>query len=183
MVENNFEEELGKEMQIACPKCREPMHMTARRCPACRYDFSDDEVRENIASKKVNRTGCFAILGVGAMITLVGFSLWPSNGGSDDAKVAVDAGAMTAEKEYTYKETAMQVISERLRDPESAVFSNMTVYPETEDRATIICGNVNSRNGFGGMTGPQRFIAGGTVMLEEQFTKAQMSNAWTKFCN
>ena len=58
----------------------------------------------------------------------------------------------------------------------------MKVYPPTEDSSAIICGYVNSRNGFGGMTGPQRFIAGGTVLIEEQVTAEQMQSAWNDFC-
>lgn len=92
------------------------------------------------------------------------------------------SSAPSAGEEYAWKEAAKDVVRAKLRDPESAEFTSMKVYPETDDRATIICGYVNSRNGFGGMTGPQRFIAGGTVMLEEEFTAAQMTIAWTKFC-
>lgn len=47
---------------------------------------------------------------------------------------------------------------------------------------TAICGYVNSKNAFGGMTGPQRFIAGGTVGLEEDFAPGEMDNAWALLC-
>jgi len=157
--------------------------MTARRCPHCQYDFSDEEVRANIASKKVNHTGCLIILGVTAIVAFTGFALWPGNDQPADGPAIAASKRLNAGEEYAYKEAAKDVVGKQLRDPDSAIFSDMTVYPEREDRATIICGYVNSRNGFGGMTGPQRFIAGGTVLLEERFTKAQMSIVWAKLCN
>lgn len=84
--------------------------------------------------------------------------------------------------DVTWKLVAESVVKERLRDPDSAEFSDMKVYSPTDDRAAIICGYVNSKNGFGGMTGPQRFIAGGTVLIEEQVTADQMQIAWNRFC-
>ena len=84
--------------------------------------------------------------------------------------------------DVTWRLVAERVVKERLRDPDSAEFSNMKVSPPTDDSPAIICGYVNSKNGFGGMTGPQRFIAGGTVLIEEQVTAEQMQIAWSRFC-
>ena len=100
---------------------------------------------------------------------------------ADAPKVASDDAPLTTD-DVTWKLVAERVVKERLRDPDSAEFSNMQVSPPTEDRSAIICGYVNSKNGFGGMTGPQRFIAGGTVLIEEQVTAEQMQIAWNQFC-
>jgi len=51
----NFESEVRKGMEIPCPKCMEPIHMAAKRCPNCKHDFSDDEVRANIGDRKSTR--------------------------------------------------------------------------------------------------------------------------------
>ncbi|MEM6826364.1 MAG: hypothetical protein AAF553_00315 [Pseudomonadota bacterium] len=80
--------------------------------------------------------------------------------------------------EIEWKLVAEEVIRKRLRDPDSAEFSDLMVFPRTEGRSAIICGYVNSRNGFGGLTGRQRFIVGGTVLVEEQVTAKQMQIAW-----
>ncbi|WP_298309131.1 hypothetical protein [uncultured Erythrobacter sp.] len=124
-----------------------------------------------------------AVLVFGAVWGVIIIGAIGSQGGS------VDRGSDTASEsaplptdEVTWKLVAETVIKERLRDPESAEFSNMQVYPPTKDRSAIICGYVNSRNGFGGMTGPQRFIAGGTVLIEEQVTEEQVQIAWDQFC-
>lgn len=181
--ESDFDTEFKKGMQTPCPQCKEPMHMAAKRCPNCQYDFSDNQVRNNIASKKFNRSGCLITLGVIGVISLVGIAMPTNKEEIDNNPILETSKELSSEDIFGYQEAAKLIVSERLRDPDSAIFSDITVYPEQEDRPVIICGYVNSRNGFGGMTGPQRFIAGGTVMLEEQFTKKQMSIGWNRFCN
>lgn len=42
----------------------------------------------------------------------------------------------------------------RLRDPESAQFSSLR-----RPREGVVCGYVNSKNGFGGYVGKERFVA------------------------
>lgn len=77
---------------------------------------------------------------------------------------------------------AKELIKPRLRDPSSATFSNITFQQATSSRGIIICGHVNSKNGFGGMTGPQRFVTGGTVVVEEEVGQANMDIMWAEFC-
>lgn len=84
--------------------------------------------------------------------------------------------------EIEWKLVAEETIRKRLRDPDSAEFSDLMVFPRIEGRSAIICGYVNSRNGFGGLTGRQRFIVGGAVLVEEQVTAKQMQIAWNEFC-
>ena len=57
---------------------------------------------------------------------------------------------------------AMAMIKSRLRDPDSAVFGETNVYFDRKFKGapvTAVCGRVNARNGFGGMTGMQEFVA------------------------
>ena len=124
-----------------------------------------------------------ALLAFGAVWGVIIIGAIGSQGRSvDSGPDAASEPAPPPTDDVTWKLVAETVIKERLRDPDSAEFSDMQVYPPTEDRSAIICGYVNSRNGFGGMTGPQRFIAGGTVLIEEQVTAEQMQIAWDQFC-
>lgn len=196
MAKSKMSKALNEGMQIPCPKCLEPMNMAAQRCPDCKYDFSEEEVQTNIASKKAMPRGCLKIFGVilaiVAILVLVGvmFGLDQNTGVKDVASketaaeepTIANTGKMSAGDEYTWKAAAEQVVGTLLRDPDAAVYSDLKVYPGTQDKSTIICGYVNSPNAFGGMTGRQRFIVGGTVLLEEQFTEQQMSTAWTRLC-
>lgn len=196
MAEGKITKALNEGMQIPCPKCMEPMNMAAQRCPSCKFDFSKDEVKANMASKKAIPKGCLVVTGIIAAIVVViviaGVAARPdqktavekptTESRAAEKPAAVGTGKMSAGDEYTWKVVAKEVVGKLLRDPDAAVYSDLKVYPGTEDKATIICGYVNSPNAFGGMTGRQRFIAGGTVMLEEQFTKQQMNVAWSRFC-
>lgn len=196
MAEGKMTKALNEGMQIPCPKCLEPMNMAAQRCPNCKFDFSNDEVRANVASKKAIPKGCLVVAGIivviFVIIVLAGVAARP------DQKTVLEAateeppaakkpsvsrtGKMSAGEEYTYKMVAKEVVGKLLRDPDAAVYSDIKVYRGAQAKGTIICGYVNSPNAFGGMTGRQRFIAGGTVMLEEQFTEQQMNVAWNRFC-
>lgn len=60
-------------------------------------------------------------------------------------------------------------IRARLRDPESAKFSRMRAGTDAKDGATVVCGMVNSKNGFGGYAGPAPFqvrAKGGSYQID-----------------
>lgn len=76
---------------------------------------------------------------------------------------------------------AQRKIKERLRDPGSAQFGETRV--SRKGGTPIVCGTVNSRNGFGGMTGNQRYMSGGAITaLEEDATAAAMDDVWRQLC-
>lgn len=75
---------------------------------------------------------------------------------------------------------AQDRIREKLRDPDSAVFSDVRVSSRFEG---VVCGRVNSRNGFGGMSGPQRFITSAAISgFEEDFKPGEFNDTWNKMC-
>lgn len=74
---------------------------------------------------------------------------------------------------------AQRQVKSLLRDPESARFSGMTVYREPTQ---VVCGYVNSRNGFGGMSGEQRFVSGSVTTIEEQMKLGEMDKLWPQVC-
>ena len=56
----------------------------------------------------------------------------------------------------------------QLRDPSSAEFTDVVRYPPHDGKGAVVCGMVNARNGFGGMTGPHRFISGAKTLIEQE---------------
>lgn len=82
--------------------------------------------------------------------------------------------------DYAYGESAKENLKRRLRDPDSAVFSD--VYLSKKAGAPVACGKVNANNGFGGKTGPQRFIAGGVVATESDMTPSEFGKSWAMLC-
>lgn len=76
-------------------------------------------------------------------------------------------------------------IRSRLRDPDSADFRNERFY--SGGAAPVVCGEVNSKNGFGGYSGFQRFIAAGDfpnlAFLASDFARGDsIDNVWVKLC-
>lgn len=96
-----------------------------------------------------------------------------------------DAQNVTNQKYKKSEKTAWSKIikdhvREKLKDPQSAVFRN-TAFSDL-DGIPFLCGEVNSRNSFGGMTGYQRFIGTGanSVLIEEQSSEFHV--LWDKVC-
>lgn len=75
-----------------------------------------------------------------------------------------------------------QAIRKKLRDPESAIFRNEVFY--SNGPAPVVCGEVNSRNGFCGMTGFERFFAVGDQMavVESEMADGEMQKTWDTLC-
>jgi hypothetical protein len=86
---------------------------------------------------------------------------------------------------------AKDAITKMLRDPDSAVFSNVFFVndrkSETGYYVPVVCGTVNARNGFGGKTGPQHFVAVMSdaiqgLWLEERTAQNIFAAEWNRFC-
>ena len=74
-------------------------------------------------------------------------------------------------------------IEERLRDPSSAVYRSVKIYEHpNSDGGVVFCGEVNARNGFGGMVGFERFVAHPTNAALESMGPAAFQSGWNKFC-
>lgn len=71
-------------------------------------------------------------------------------------------------------------VRKMLRAPDSAKFEDVRV--SNRGGTPIVCGYVNSQNGFGGMTGRQRFVSGSVTAIEEKMEPGGMDKAWAKVC-
>ena len=87
--------------------------------------------------------------------------------------------ADTGPSDEAYKLVMVDKLKAHLRDPDSAVIEGEYLSKKT---MPALCGYVNSKNGFGGMTGRQRFISGGAVVLEEEMAPGEMDKSWAQFC-
>lgn len=84
-------------------------------------------------------------------------------------------------QKYNMLAAAEGAIKEALKDPDSAVFRNESVHRNGKN--LIVCGEVNSRNGFGGFSGFKHFVSMGTdttTFLEDQ-TRG-FGKVWNSFC-
>lgn len=78
---------------------------------------------------------------------------------------------------------AKQAVKEVMVDPSSAQFKDLFVV--NGDMGQIVCGSVNGRNGFGGYTGYQHFIAigNGAVVFDPSDEDPRLGpSVWSQKC-
>ncbi|WP_115389819.1 hypothetical protein [Shewanella algae] len=70
----------------------------------------------------------------------------------------------------------------RLKDPKSAEFKDVYFF-RGADNVPMTCGQVNSKNSFGGFVGFQHFVSGGSPdMTFLQNEVDDFASVWNKFC-
>ncbi|WP_155951994.1 hypothetical protein [Pseudoxanthomonas suwonensis] len=75
-------------------------------------------------------------------------------------------------------------VKAKLKDPGSAQFRGI-YFHRGQDGVPITCGEVNSKNSFGGYSGFQRFISAGSAeltYLQEQMDAREFVTVWNRFC-
>lgn len=108
-------------------------------------------------------------LGCIAGIVLVGILGYTIFGGKDDE----------GPPDYMKIVVAQEAVRGLLRDPGSAEFRNEKF--GSHQGSQVVCGEVNSTNGFGGRNGYQRYISNGgaATVLEENMAPAEFSTTWS----
>jgi hypothetical protein len=136
----------------------------------------------------------------------------PKTMSKEDLEIAAQAGARWKKKQaaeetkhqleamkvkpppsngYVEIEWAKEHIKPALRDPDSAVFGDTFFVndrkSETGYYLPAVCGTVNARNGFGGMTGQKRFVYlifpnESRLALEGSVPDATLVQFWNRFC-
>ncbi len=86
--------------------------------------------------------------------------------------------------EAGYQIIARQNVEGKLKDPQSAQFQNMTVSGKAG--ASVVCGEVNAKNGFGGYTGFKRFVSAGPGLATQieggEMSGPEFEKAWAMAC-
>ncbi len=78
---------------------------------------------------------------------------------------------------------AQEGMRKRLKDPESARFTDVRIGLRMAGNVGAVCGKVNSKNSFGGYSGAQRFIAAGDMaFLEDDMAEGEMDKSWAQLC-
>lgn len=71
-------------------------------------------------------------------------------------------------------------VRERLKDPDSAKFRKSQTFHG--GGVPVVCGEVNSKNSFGGMGGFQRFVAAGEIIALDEQVEGGIQQVWDQFC-
>lgn len=114
-------------------------------------------------------------LGIGLCLVLL--AVLDARGKFDSARPQAQEKAGPDEWQIT--EVGNRAVRGRLKDPDSAQFRGQFV-----GKAGVPCGEVNSKNAFGGYVGYQRYIAsgGGLVFFEQEVAADEFEAAWLKLC-
>ena len=103
------------------------------------------------------------------------------------AKEAADRAASERRvQDIAWLERTKDAIRAQMRDPSSVEFRNVAAFrADPSRRAPTICGEVNGRNGFGGMTGLQGFIAAGPqgpIFFQQRMAPGEFAGSQREFC-
>ena len=159
------------------PRCGKMIARTSESCQYCGSEFTQEEIVELTKDLPSTHASCMVVFGFALLAGLLIYavvSIISSNSGQRNYEV----------EKLMLEQVAKQRVQAELRDPDSAQFTGILAKPTTEEGKGIVCGYVRSRNGFGGMAGPQRFIVSDTIFLiDEQATAAELQRNWGILCN
>lgn len=84
-------------------------------------------------------------------------------------------------KQAVWNAASQEAIKRKLKDPRSAEFRN--VFFSDKGGSPVTCGEVNSKNSYGGFAGFQRFVAAGNTNLAFLETEVDdFATVWNKLC-
>lgn len=177
---------------LKCAECRGKVSSTANACPHCGAGLEATLVKHQTDSKRQRTLLWVAVVVVGAVMFLgkrgpVPAERLAANDNSGGAEIAQRAVVQKPAADDSFKEVAWiekgkDAVRAKLKDPGSAQFKDVFFF-RGKDNIPITCGQVNSKNSFGGYTGYQHFVSGASpelTFLESEvkdFTKA-----WNRFC-
>lgn len=88
----------------------------------------------------------------------------------------------TDAKKIAWMQKGMEAVKAKLKDPKSSQFRRV-YFHKGADRIPMTCGEVNSKNGFGGYGGFQKFVSAGKTdltFLEDQVE--DFATVWNRLC-
>lgn len=158
---------------IKCKECKSEISDKAKACPNCGAPVP----------KKTSPVTWFALISI---ILMLVFGLpQPENKHSATSKTTTHSNANKSNdesKQIAWIDKGKESVKERLKDPSSAKFRNV-YFNRGKDNIPMTCGEVNSKNSFGGYSGYIKFISAGSsknTFLETDVK--DFHNLWNQFC-
>lgn len=173
-----------------CPKCAETIKKAAVKCKHCGYEFTPEEIEEQKkVDAKTARTGCLVAIGLVLLVSTCTALVSKNDSGtstssSSDSKAANTKTSEPSQEDMMirYEVAAKQAMKDSLKDPGSAKYKDVTAHAlKDKPGAYVFCGLVNSKNGFGGYTGFQRFVAGPGIAVTEEIV-SDFPVLWNQLC-
>jgi len=99
----------------------------------------------------------------------------------DSGSSAASGEPSETEMMSRYQVASKNKLEESLRDPGSAKYQDVSAH-RVASGGFVFCGRVNAKNGFGGYTGFERFIAS-PVIVGTESTVDGFDKVWAEFCS
>ncbi|EPL1356691.1 hypothetical protein [Pseudomonas aeruginosa] len=117
----------------------------------------------------------FVVIGVVVVVSLIAFASTREQSSSGGSVRREDGGT----REYLLTKVAVESVKRNLKDPDSAQFRGQFV-----GSSGLPCGEVNSKNSFGGYSGYQRFVVSGNnlVVFESYMSGEEFEKVWSRLC-
>jgi len=110
--------------------------------------------------------------------------IWQVSVNSDSSNRPTESDKQGATDSFLIAKGQESVLS-KLKDPKSADFRRVYLL-RSKDNMAAICGEVNSKNAFGGYVGFQRFISSGapeaTFLENEPHISGSFQELWNRLC-
>jgi|GEM_PF-2670436 len=118
---------------------------------------------------------------------------WKAKQAAEKTKRELDAMKVKPPPSSGYAEIylAKEAITKMMRDPASAVFGDVFFVDDRKSPTgyyvPVVCGTVNGKNGFGGMTGQMHFVAvmsdvASGVWMEGTTPQNVFAPEWNRYC-
>lgn len=177
-----------KRDEKSCPRCKATINSAAHLCKNCGHRFPEAEIKLGIEQAQPSKVkAALGALGVVGAFLLFAKACAPEKDSVDKEQrsEAAEAANPYADKgqQQLWIVKGQEAIKARLKDPDSAEFRNVGFY--SGGPAPVACGEVNAKNGFGGYTGYERFIASGSklaILASDMRSSAEMQKAWEQMC-
>jgi hypothetical protein len=169
-----------------CKECGAEISTKADSCPQC-------------GAKRKKNSGCALVLLGLLLLFIVAAIVAPdaqsptstapsaANTSSDSAEPAGEPAESPADREtreMVWMERGKDAARSKLKDPDSAKFQNV-YFHQGKDGVPLTCGEINSKNSFGGYGGFQKFISAGQAdltFLQEQMDASEFAKVWNEMC-
>lgn len=161
--------------------------MAMIKCKECKSEISDKaKVCPNCGAPVPKKTSLLTWIALISIILIVVLELTqPENKHSATPKTTTYSNANKSNdelKQIAWIDKGKESVKERLKDPSSAKFRNV-YFNRGKDNIPMTCGEVNSKNSFGGYLGYTKFISAGSS--KNTFLETDVKdfyNLWNQFC-
>ncbi|WP_458438725.1 hypothetical protein [Methylorubrum extorquens] len=139
-------------------------------------EFKRDDPKEGMVFAALSAVGFFMLMGGAALKGKPAVAATPTVQTQPDPRG-------TSSQQALFVVRGQEAVQAKLRDPASATFRGQ--FFSYSGNMHVTCGWVNSKNGFGGYVGFQRYISSTlpeTTFLEQEVRDGQFDLVWQQLC-